>query len=236
MTTFPGGTSASFLAVYPDAAPDGICGGSPHLHTASTECYATVGGRGELHSLTSDGYAETLLEEGTLAWFTPGTIHRAVNRGGLRVVVLMSNAGLPESGDAVMTFPREHLADAERYRAAAELPAGAGENELAAAAARRRDLAVEGYLPIRDALRRGDDGPLREFRDAATALVADRLASWEGIVRDGPLAQAEEALGALARLSSGDAGHLADAAVFARAQPMHRFGMCGRLRAFDTSG
>jgi len=234
VSTFPGGTSLSFLQVYGDAAPDGLCGGSPHLHTASTECYVAVGGRGQLHTLTSKGYAQTDLRDGSVAWFTPGTIHRAVNLDGLKVVVLMSNAGLPEAGDAVMTFPAEIVADVDRYREAAALPSGAGERETAAAAAARRDLAVRGYLPIRDALLAGDDRPLGAFREAAAEIVRSRLGSWAGIVRNGPLAQAEGTLETIGRMLDGDASHLARAELSAAGEPARRFGMCGRLNAYDV--
>jgi len=235
MSTFPGGTSLSFLDVYTSAAPDGICGGSPHMHTASTECYIAIGGRGQLHSLTSEGYRETDLEPGRITWFTPGTIHRAVNLDRAQLVVLMSNAGLPEAGDAVMTFPTEYLEDVERYREAAALPAGASDDELAIAAAKRRDLAVEGYLVIRDALIAGDDGPLKRFRERAAEIVADRVAGWTGIVEHGPLAQAQHTLDLLARLTAGDASHLDDATVAPGLVPAHRFGMCGNLRAYDVA-
>ena len=235
MSTFPGGTSLSFLDVYTSAAPDGICSGSPHMHTASTECYIAVGGRGQLHSLTSEGYRETDLEPGRIAWFTPGTIHRAVNLDSAQLVVLMSNAGLPEAGDAVMTFPAEHLASPEAYRAAAALPADGTEEEIAAAAERRRDLAVQGYLVIRDALLAGDEAPLREFRERAAEIVADRVASWNGIVESGPLAQAQNTMEILAKMTSGDASHLEDAFVAGDLEPARKFGMCGRLRAYDVA-
>lgn len=236
MSTFPGGTSLSFLDVYDDAAPDGVCGGSPHLHTASTECYIGVAGRGRVHTLTAEGFSDTGLEAGRLVWFTPGTVHRAVTLDRLRAIVLMSNAGLPEAGDAVLTFPPEYLADPDRYREAVALPADGSEEQTARAAARRRDLAVAGYLPIRDALCAGDDRPLGAFRDAAAAIVAERVPSWQGIVADGPLAQAERTSELIARMLSGDASHLADAAVSSAPDPVPRFGMCGRLTAFDLSG
>ncbi|MFI9008120.1 cupin domain-containing protein [Actinosynnema sp. NPDC053489] len=235
MSTFPGGTSLSFLDVYDDAAPDGVVGGSPHAHLASTECYVVVGGEGELHAVTPDGCREVPLRAGEVVWFTPGTIHRAVNRGGLRVVVLMGNAGLPEAGDAVLTFPPDVLADPDRYRAAATLPPRATEAERAAAARRRRDLAVEGFLPIRDALRAGDDTPLREFHAAATALVRDRAASWAPIVRDGPLAQAEAVLALTDRLARGEAPHLGRATVRRAPAPDRVFGMCGHLSPVDVT-
>lgn len=234
--TFPGGTSVTMLDVYDDAAPDGLVGGSPHMHLASTECYVVISGRGALHTLDLSGARETPLEPGTVVWFTPGTIHRAVNHGDLRVLVVMGNAGLPEAGDAVMTFPAEIVADAERYRAAATLPSHGSEVNRAKGAAHRRDLAVSGYLRLRDAIVAGDDGPLRRFHEAAAALVTERAAGWEAIVADGPLAQAERSLGVVRALTAGTADHLADATL--RQAPAltgeRGFGMCGRLRAFNV--
>ena len=106
MPVFPGGTAVSGLKVYEWAADDGLCGGSPHVHLACTEAYVVVSGEGALQTLTAQGLSEIPLRAGTVAWFGPGTIHRAVNGdGSLRVVVLMQNGGLPEAGDAVLTFP-----------------------------------------------------------------------------------------------------------------------------------
>ena len=122
-STFPGGTSVSRLDVYESEASDGICGGTPHMHLVSTEAYVVVGGRGALQTIDGTGFAEVQLEAGSVVWFTPGTIHRAINLGDLRVVVLMSDAGLPESGDAVMTFPPEVVSDPDAYAAAASLGA-----------------------------------------------------------------------------------------------------------------
>ena len=41
---FPGGIGVSHLRVYDTAAPDGLAGGTPHLHTVCTEAYAVVAG------------------------------------------------------------------------------------------------------------------------------------------------------------------------------------------------
>ncbi|TYL53139.1 cupin domain-containing protein [Agromyces mariniharenae] len=237
-SSFPGGTSVTWLDVYDDAAPDGLRGGSPHVHLASTECYVVAGGRGALHTLDPSGARERTLVPGSVVWFTPGTIHRAVNHGDLRVLVVMGNAGLPEAGDAVMTFPNDVVGDPERYHAAATLPdASEGATARSDAARRRRDLAVEGYLPIRDALLRGDDGPLREFHAAAAELVAGRAASWSRIVTDGPLAQAQRSLQLTTALEYGSAAHLADARVEqgVRSEADLGFGMCGRLRTYDVA-
>ena len=109
---FPGGTALSGLAVYDWATEDGLCGGSPHLHTVCTEAYAVIGGTGSLQTLTRAGFQEVPLRAGSVVWFTPGTIHRAVNTdGSLRVLVVMANAGLPEAGEAVLTFPPEIVSD-----------------------------------------------------------------------------------------------------------------------------
>lgn len=236
-SSFPGGTSISDLAVYPDAAGDGVCGGSPHMHLASTEAYIVTGGAGELHTIDRAGVRETPLAAGDVVWFTPGTIHRAVNLGDLRVVVLMSNAGLPEAGDAVMTFPAEVLADPARYADAARLPTDAGEAERAEAAARRRDLAVAGYLEIRDRVAAGDPTALTEFHAAAVRVVSERATAWPALIRERPARLAAEALDAAVAVAGGDATHLARAAVHV-AEPTagtRGFGMCGRLRTYDIT-
>ena len=235
--SFPGGTSVTLLEVYDDAAPDGVIGGSPHMHLASAECYLVIGGTGALQTIDAAGFQQTPLAEGSVVWFTPGTIHRAINHGGLRVIVLMQNAGLPEAGDAVLTFPAQIVADSEAYRAAAVLTARATEAERARDAARRRDLAVEGFAAIRDALLSGDRTPLEAFRRAAAALVADRAAAWDGIVRSGPLAQAELTIDAIASIATGTAPHLQRAEVFEARLPAPErgFGMCGRLSPYDVT-
>lgn len=234
-SSFPGGTSLSHLDVYTDAAPDGICGGSPHLHLVSTEAYVVVSGSGTLQTISADGFRETPLEPGAVVWFTPGTIHRAVNRGDLRVVVLMSNAGLPETGDAVMTFPAEVVGDPDAYAAAASL----GDDAPARAdrAARRRDLAVRGFEALRDAVADGDHGALHAFHAAAGALVRGRAEAWGDLVRQSPLAQAERSLALADAVASGSVAHLADGRVHEAVPSVgdRGFGMCGRLRTYDVN-
>ncbi|MDQ7876346.1 cupin domain-containing protein [Microbacterium sp. QXD-8] len=234
--SFPGATSVTLLDVYEDAGPDGLRGGSPHMHLASTECYVVIGGRGALHTVEPTGVRETELREGSVVWFTPGTIHRAVNHGELKVLVIMGNAGLPEAGDAVMTFPADIVADPERYAAAATLPQESVAVR-AAAASLRRDLAVEGFLVIRDAAAAGDFGPLRAFHVAAAALVRERAGSWSDIVERGPVAQAAQSLDVTRAIAGGEATHLAGATVLRAAEPPAErgFGMCGRLRAYAVS-
>ncbi|MEW9555070.1 cupin domain-containing protein [Nonomuraea sp. NPDC050783] len=224
--TFPGGTSVSRLTVYTGACADGLEGGTPHLHTASTEAYVVVGGRGTLQTLDLNGLRETALAPGSTVWFTPGTIHRAVNRGGLEVVVVMSNAGLPEAGDAVMTFPPEVVADAARYREAATLPAV----DVEEAVGRRRDLAVAGFLRLAD----GGPRALRAFYRSAAALVRPRVAGWREIWESTVAEQARRTAAILDALERGDAAHLEESALM-ESPPQERWGMCGHLRAHDVA-
>lgn len=236
MVTFeglPGAVAVSHLSVYDWPAADGLCGGAPHLHLTCSEGYVVVAGAGSVQTLTASGFQDTPLAPGALVWFTPGTIHRLVNGGGLRVVVLMQNSGLPEAGDAVLTLPPDRLADPDAYDAAAALPGEADEAAQEKAARARRDLAVEGFLALRRAAEGGDPEPLAAFHRAAAALVRPRTAEWRTRWEHGA-AQAAAATGdQLDALESGEAGHLADARVHARVPAARgRFGMCGRLDVY----
>ncbi|WP_340383675.1 cupin [Streptomyces sp. SS7] len=224
----PGGVALSHLCVYDWPAADGLRGGTPHLHLACSEAYVVTGGRGAVQTLTASGYEVTPLAPGTVAWFTPGTVHRLVDEGGLRITVLMQNGGLPEAGDAVLTLPPEYLADPRAYAAATTIPADAPEEEQARIARARRDLALEGYRALREA----PEG-LAAFHRAAAALVRPRIDAWRARWRRGALAAAEATGEQLDRLARGDAGHLADAVVRAEQPSQHgKFGMCGRLDVY----
>lgn len=228
--SFPGGTSVSRLTVYTGGCADGLAGGTPHMHTASTEAYVVTGGTGALQTLDASGFRETPLAAGSLVWFTPGVIHRAVNHGDLQVLVVMSNAGLPEAGDAVMTFPPEFLRSAESYRAAAVLESPDDES-----VARRRDSAVEGFLALRDAAMAGDLAPLHAFYDAAAELVRAHVPRWREIWQTSVAAQTARTADILKNLDAGDAAHLREGEVLA-APPSETagWGMCGRLRTHDV--
>lgn len=223
---FPGSTAVSGLRVYDWAAEDGLCGGSPHAHLACTEAYVVVGGSGELHTLTVAGVERTPLHPGVVAWFGPGTVHRAVNLDGeLKVVVVMQNSGLPEAGDAVFTFPPEYLESPDVYRLATK-----AEDETAAR--RRRDLAVEGYLALAEAVAAGEPGPLAEFYRQAVQLRSELFDSWEKVLRSGALAAAERTAGELWALKQGRIDHLLEAALRVEDAPepeRRAFGMCGML-------
>ncbi|GEB54638.1 hypothetical protein GCM10017674_15490 [Streptomyces gardneri] len=222
VTPLPGGVGISGLTVYDWEAADGLCGGTPHMHLVCSEAYVVIGGEGSVQTLTGSGFADTPLRAGDVVGFTPGTIHRLVNAGDLRLVVLMQNSGLPEAGDAVFTFPASVLADPDAYQAAAALTGDHG-----AAARRRRDLALEGFMDLRR------EGGLPEFHAAAHRLKRELLDQWVIRWRDGALTAAEETGRQLERLKAGDLSHLDHGAV-SRLERLEDplFGMCGLLHPY----
>lgn len=233
----PGAVGVSRLSVYETLAPDGLVGGTPHMHLCCSEAYVVVAGEGAVQTLAGSGYAETPLTPGTVAWFPPGTIHRLVNGGGLQLVVLMQNSGLPEAGDAVLTFPPDVLADPRAYAAAARLPEGGVPGSDPRGAYQRRDLAVSGFLALRDAAQRdGAERALAGFHRAAVALVRPKLAEWRQRWEAGALRAATETGRQMDALAAGDGGHLAEGGVHVLPGPSEhgRHGMCGLLDTYHA--
>ena len=235
---FPAGTSVSHLSVYDWSSPDGLRGGSAHVHLACTEGYVVVGGSGRLQTLGPDGYAETPLSPLTVAWFSPGVIHRLVNEADLQIVVVMQNSGLPEAGDCVLTFPSDHLEDPEAYQRAASLAdparvyASSGE-----AAERRKNLAVQGFLALRERFAMEGQSALDEFYAAAAALTRAKVPGWRDTWEAGPLAAAHRTGEHLASLATGEHRHLHGGRLSVLEPPSTRkYGMCGNLATYDTSG
>jgi mannose-6-phosphate isomerase-like protein (cupin superfamily) len=230
----PGGVGVSRLCVYDTTAPDGVPGGSPHIHLACAEAYVVIAGRGAVQTISSDGFGEHALTRGTVLWFTPGTVHRLVNHGDLEIVVIMANTGLPEAGDAVFTFPPEILADPDRYAAAVTLPAGGAPGTEPMHAYRRRDLAIEGFQELRAGVEKDGPAAMAGFYAAAVKLKQTQLAAWRTRWQDGALAAAQITGEHLDALERGDPGHLANANVTALAAPTEqgRLGMCGSLDTY----
>jgi mannose-6-phosphate isomerase-like protein (cupin superfamily) len=232
---FPGGVAVSHLRVYDSPSIDGLAGGTPHCHTACTEAYAVIGGRGRVLSFGGDGHRETAIEAGSFVWFTPGTIHRLINDSGdLEILVLMANAGLPEAGDMVITFPDEILADRDRYRQAAMLPTGHDLTDADDGAVRdRKDLAVAGMAELVD----GGPAALAQFHRRASALVAPSVASWGAIFDAGPRAAVAATTQHLAALALGDGAHLSESSLHHLPPPpaIRRYGCCGTLGVIQSA-
>ncbi len=236
MSGFPGGTAVSLVTVYDWLTVDGQAGGSPHLHTASTEGYVVTKGAGAVETLSGDGFERHELTRGTVLWFTPGTVHRLINgTGDLEIAVVMQNAGLPEAGDAVLTYPADTLDDPEAYAAVTGAPAAPdlSEAERETAARARRDLAVEGYLELRERVRTAGTAAMRPLWTAAASLVSGRVEAWRPLWEHGPKAQVDATGRHLDALARADEAHLCDAHVSAAGAPARRWGMCGRLETWD---
>ncbi|MDX6282100.1 MAG: hypothetical protein QOH03_3171 [Kribbellaceae bacterium] len=231
VAALPGGIGVSRLTVYDIEAPDGLVGGTPHVHLACSEGYYVIAGSGAVQTLNPKGFAETPLQAGTVVWFDPGTIHRLINGGGLQILTLMSNSGLPEAGDAVLTLPPGHLTDRETYLKATTLT-GEGEARTPSAMA-RRNLALEGFAVLRDA------GPsaLDAFYESAIRIVQPQLADWRKRWEQGARRLADETGAALEALEAGKAPHLQNAELHELAAPTEygRHGMCGRLDVYDLN-
>jgi mannose-6-phosphate isomerase-like protein (cupin superfamily) len=230
----PGGIGISLLKVYDIEAPDGLVGGTPHVHLACSEGYYVIAGTGAVQTLNPKGFTETPLQAGTVVWFDPGTIHRLVNGGGLQILTLMSNSGLPEAGDAVLTLPPEHLTDRAAYLAATTLT-GQGE-ERTPSAMRRRDLALEGFKTLRAAYDADGPAALESFYSAAIGIVQPQLADWRRRWEQGARRLADETGAALDALEAGTAPHLQTAELHQIPAPteLGRHGMCGRLDVYDV--
>ncbi|MEW2571646.1 cupin [Streptomyces sp. NPDC047070] len=231
---FPAAVGVSRLRVYDWPTVDGLPGGgTPHLHLTCSEGYVVTAGRGAVQTLTVSGYRETPMEPGVVAWFTPGTIHRLVNDGGLEITVVMQNSGLPEAGDAVLTLPQEFLTDPATYADAVRIPADEPEGVQAQAARARRDLATRRFHELRESTAAGDPEPLAAFQRAAAELVRPRLDAWEERWRAGAHAAASATQDQLNALREQDGRYLAEARVAATGPSARgRFGMCGRLDVY----
>lgn len=235
---FPGGVALTRLGVYDWEAADGVCGGSPHMHTASTEAYLVLSGTGRVETIRSSGYESHDLAANDLLWFSPGTIHRIVNTGDLDILAIMQNGGLPEAGDAVLTFEADIVADPERYARTAALAARPPSDSLAEAARSRRDAAMAGYQRLKDAALSGDFHAVEQFHSDAVRLVQSRVPGWQELWSRTIAPEAARTEHWLADLAEGRFSHFKDAAVSrtAPAGPDRSFGMCGMLQKWDAAG
>jgi mannose-6-phosphate isomerase-like protein (cupin superfamily) len=237
---FPGAIGVTHLRVYDTAASDGLVGRSPHMHFACSEAYLVTNGQGSVQTLSSEGFREIPLTAGSLVWFTPGLIHRLINLDGrLEIFALMENAGLPEHGDAVFTFPLEHLQDEHAYFPVASLDgAGAVVANRREAAERRRDLAVAGFLRLRDELEQG--GSLQDFYGWAVRLMRPKEPAWRGIWEAGPVSTIRRTKVFLDNLGAGSSDYLNRGRVFEipvdPEREERKLGMCGTLRPYLPEG
>ncbi len=232
----PGAVAVSHLAVYDSTSPDGVRGGSAHVHLTCTESYVVIGGKGRLQTLSHSGFQETDLHPMQVVWFTPGVIHRLVNDGDLEIIMVMQNGGLSEAGDCILSFPHAYLESSVKYRGVANLPPPeVGRDGIEAHAKRRKDLSVAGFVELRQRVEQEGPQALDDFYRAAAALTNDQIEEWKALWHAGAqsaVATTEAQLGALER---GDMSYLRDAALTEASlrAGSPRAGMCGRISNFD---
>ncbi|WP_457967505.1 hypothetical protein M1E17_11345 [Arthrobacter sp. D1-29] len=205
------------------------------MHTASTEAYLVLSGSGRVETIRSSGYESYDLAANDLLWFSPGTIHRLVNEDHLEILVVMQNSGLPEAGDAVLTFEADIVASPERYMKAASLIPDAGLGSAQETARIRRDAALAGYQRLKEAAIAGRHDAVEQFHRDAANLVQSRIPEWQGIWEQTIAPEAARTGAWLKELSEGRLAHLAEATVVRSEVGGNKiFGMCGMLQKWDT--
>ena len=240
--SLPGGVNVTHLRVYNTEGPDGLRGGSPHVHFACCEAYLVVMGQGSVQTLCEKGFREVPLTSGSLVWFTPGLIHRLINQDGyLEIYVVMENAGLPEHGDSLLTFGPQHLRDECAYLDAASLsPSGAVFASSEDAARRRRDLAVEGFVALRQAFESKGASALKAFYDQAVQLTKSKVSQWRRLWEAGPASTIRRTESYLDALAAGSGSYLSSGAVFDmpvdQENQARKLGFCGTLRPYFPEG
>lgn len=227
-----GGIGITHLTVYDQRpAPDGLHSGCAHVHAVTDEAYFVLSGTGalELHDV-EHGFRSVPLAPGRFLQFAPGTVHRAVNGGGLAVLTIMGNAGLAERGDARIWFGAEVDADPALYRALWELPARKGLE----GALERRDRSVAAYMRLlalwkqdRDAYR----AELKRFVAVHAKAMEPMRARFQDVVSHGPAAWLQSALARIDGLPS--LATAPEATVIAPEGGEAKLGMCGLLRPLD---
>jgi hypothetical protein len=180
----PAGLRVALLRPHDHEGPDGLRGGTPHLHGVVTEGYLAVSGHGQLHVIDREGPATHELAPGVLIWCAPGTVARLVDSGDLVVALLVEQGGLDDV--VVPGVARGDDAGLDMHRAAVTAMLALAE------ALRERD--IEGYVALHRAV------PQQLARVVEHGEVT-------GAVDDGASKLAHR----LERLAADDAHHLLDA-------------------------
>ena len=145
-TSLIGGIGLTELAVYEQhPAPDGKNSGCPHIHAICDEAYYVIEGTGEveLHDL-AHGFRTLPLEPGQYVHFPPLVLHRIISHNSLRILGIMGNAGLAESGDARIYFGKEIDNNNAEFKHLTTLPQKKG----LTGALERRDQSVRAYQTL----------------------------------------------------------------------------------------
>src|SRR5699024_7618672 len=102
----------------------------------------------------------------------------------------------------------------------------------------RRDLAVKGYLELRERVEREGPSALSVLYDTAVELVREKVAGWHHHVHKGVVRHAATAQEHLAALEEGDGTPLRSSGLYSANTNSGtlRNGMCGHVRVWDLDG
>ena len=223
-----GGVGLTHLRVYEQRpAPDGKMSGSAHVHGVTDEAYYVLAGAGAVELLDVErGYRSVSLARGSYVHFTAGTLHRIVSTGGLEVLAIMGNAGLPERGDARIYFGRAVDEEPGAYERLDALSRHAGLE----GALERRDASVRALMDLVGLWERDRAAFARElqrFIDLHARVMAERRAELAEAIEEGPGRWSRLALDRLAALPAPVGAPMSAAA--AHGGGGTAYGMCGIL-------
>jgi mannose-6-phosphate isomerase-like protein (cupin superfamily) len=224
------GIGLTHLTVYDQRpAPDGIHSGCAHVHAVTDEAYYVISGSGaiELHDL-EHGFRNLPLGPGDCVQFAPGTVHRSVSHDRLKVLAVMSNAGLAERGDARIWFGPAADGDPVLY----EKLRGLVENGLEGAL-ERRDHSVRAYqslMRLWSEDRAGYRTELARFIDVHARAMVPLRERFQTVVAQGP---SQWLASSLARIDSlpVQAGRVEATSI--KSELSEKLGMCGLLRPLE---
>lgn len=227
----PAGVGLTHIEVYAEPGPDGVVGGGAHIHMVCSEIYYVLKGQGQIECLSFDGLDVIDLIPNKAVIFRPGVIHRVLNPDrNMEILAIMQNGGLPERGDYVMTFPAETMANTAAYTQAIRVTDYKD-------AIRRRDLSIEGYRVIREAMLQ-DKAKGRELLGAfyrhARNLIAPKVDGFEWVLTSGAQTEAKASADACDFLRAGRTDYLErakHAAIYPLNDPQ-KMGMSGQLHPY----
>jgi len=226
-TSLIGGIGLTELAVYEQQpAPDGKNSGCPHIHAICDEAYYVIEGTGEveLHDL-KNGFRTLALHPGQYVQFPPVVLHRIISHNGLRILGIMGNAGLAESGDARIYFGKEIDKNDTEFKRLTALPKEKG----LAGALERRDHSVRAYQTLLQLQKENIDAYLAElqrFIQTHQSAIEPHRATFQSAIKTGPLFWGTRSQN---RLQNASSAHPDSEIVTHHRQPQTALGMCGIL-------
>jgi mannose-6-phosphate isomerase-like protein (cupin superfamily) len=236
-TSLIGGIGLTELAVYEQRpAPDGTNSGCPHIHAICDEAYYVIEGSGEveLHDLTN-GFRSLALSPGQYVQFPPLVLHRIISHNKLRILGMMGNAGLAESGDARIYFGKNVDKNDAEFKRLTALPKEKGLE----GALERRDHSVHAYQTLLQLHQENTDAynaELQRFIQTHQNAIKPLHDTFQSAIKTGPSFWGARSL---SRLQKPTSTHPDSNTVTHHRQPPQRseyttLGMCGMLNPMLT--